>query len=295
MIQETIEKLTDKDPHVRYQALKVLAAQDAGGHSPEALQAVVRICRTDKLPYNRLEAMNVLGGHWDVEGVPEAFSERLGDEAYIAEAAVGLLGRIATPGAYALLRKTYQDKQDVHVRLQVIQAYQSAPQGSVLEFLQVSRAHESEDDRIRATVVALLATYRNATLKPVFFKALRDDNARVRANAVEALTSICSGEELLQVLARFTKDRSNRVRANAIKGLLDVGVHQAEGLLHEMAHHRNPRYRSSAAWVLGEVGHRVSNGVAWLRQLAEDADNNVTYRAEMAVKKLHTATQMAAA
>lgn len=287
LVDMTLKSLSAKDPHSRYTALKALSSAGSAGVEDELLSTLVDICRKDKLGYNRREAMNVLRHYWPRPEVVESFRERLADEGYIAEACIELLGAIAHAEAHALLRQAFLDTPDVHTRLQVIQAFADADQPSIFAFLQATQAHESEDDRIRATVIALLGRVANPTLKNVFLKALKDSNARCRANAVEALTKITSGKELFRILATFSKDRNNRVRANAICGLLRLGVRQAEGLLHEMAHHQNPRYRSSAAWVLGEVGLKAPTLTPWLEKLSNDADNNVTYRAGMALKKIH--------
>lgn len=286
VLEDAVQRLGDKDPHVRYQALKALTASPDAALSPEALAAIVKVCRTDKLPYNRLEAMVVLRRAWPEAAAVEATQERLKDEPWIAEACIKLLGELGDEAAHQVLIQTYLGTEQLDRKLRVVAAYMNAPQHHVFEFLKASKALESPDDKIRATVVALLGRIKNPTLKPVFFKALKDTNARVRANAIEGLQAICTGPELAKLLAAVVGDKNNRVRANAIKGLLDLGVRQAEGLLHEMAHHQNPRYRASAAWVLGEVGHKTGSGRTLLEKLAKDGDNNVSYRAEISGKRM---------
>lgn len=283
---EFLTSLRDKDPHLRYQALKALATDPQAVREDEVLKLATRICRRDKLAYNRLEALNALRHAWPSPEIVDAFNERLEDEAYIAEACIRILGEIGDAAAYGLLSKAFVGATSKPIRLQIIQAYSRADQPAIFDFLKVTGAHESADDEIRATIVSLLGETRNATLRSVFLKALQDTNARVRANAVEALSEVCTGKELLQILAHCVKDRNNRVKANALRSLILLGVAQAAPLLHEMAHHQNPRFRASAAWVLGEVGARVPNGRGWLELLTGDADHNVTYRAGLAARKL---------
>lgn len=289
VLEDAVQRLGDKDPHVRYQALKGLAASPETVLTPEALAAIVKLCRADKLPYNRMEAMVVLRRAWPEAGVVEAYRERLKDEPWIAEACIRTLGELGEQAAHEVLIQTYLGTEALDRKLRVVAAYMNAPQHHVFEFLKASKALESPDDKIRATVVALLGRIKNPTLKPVFFKALKDQNARVRANAIEGLQAICTGPELAKLLGAVVADKNNRVRANAIKGLLELGVRQAEGLLHEMAHHQNPRYRASAAWVLGEIGHRTGSGKVLLDKLARDGDNNVSYRAEISGKRMSEA------
>lgn len=286
MNNEFLRNLRDKEAHTRYQALKAVSADEAAMADPEVRKLVVRICNRDKLPYNRIEAMTALKGIWPAPEAVDALSARLDDDPDIAEYAIQILGQLRDDSACSLLCRTFLEARSMRVRLQVIQSFRGADQASIFQFLKATGAHDSKDDRIRATIVTLLGEVGNATLKSVFLKALQDPNARVRANAVEALSSICEGKELAQILAHCLKDRNNRVRANALAGLVRLGVKQAEPLVHEMAHHQNPRYRSSAAWVLGEVGHRVACGRQWLEELSKDGDHNVIYRAELALESI---------
>ena len=94
-----------------------------------------------------------------------------------------------------------------------------------------------------------------------------DDDGQVAANTYERLNDVAvaggralPGDEKFTHLMPRLEDPSPRVRANALRGLILLGVKQAEPLLHEMAHHQNARYRSSAAWVLGEVGDKIQGG-----------------------------------
>lgn len=288
-LAELVQGLKDKDPHARYASLKALVAHPEGGEALEdasLCRLVVRICRQDKLPYNRLEAMSLLRRVWPSTEISSAFEERLGDDPYIAEACIRILGEIADKTAYELLVKAYLGTKQLRTRLQIIQAYTGASQDAVFHFLQATGAHDSSQDSIRASIIIMLGKLGNPTLRSIFLKALQDKNSRVRANAVEAISGILQGKELLQVLSHCTRDRNNRVQANALRALILLGVRQAEPLVHEMAHHQNPNFRRSAAWLLGEVGCQMQNGHNWLESLTQDGDQNVLYRASLAIKKL---------
>lgn len=287
--EQFIANLSNQDPHQRYQALKALVARPGALEDEACRRAVVRICDADKLAYNRLEAMNALRHCWPRPEVVAAFQARLSDAKYISEACIRLLGEIGDAPARELLCKSFKEATTMQTKLEVIQAFQGAEPAAIFDFLKRTGAHESNVDRIRATIITLLGEVKNPTLRGVFVKALSDRNARVRANAVEALSEICEGKELLKVLVHCLNDRNNRVRANALRGLIQLGVKQAEPLVHEMAHHHNPRYRSSAAWILGEVGHAIPQGRTWLDQLTRDDNHNVTYRAELAFQAMEEA------
>jgi len=84
-------------------------------------------------------------------------------------------------------------------------------------------------------------------------KLLLDEDARVQANAVEALWTFEAGEgrSLLETAAR---SKTPRVAANAAVGLYRIGDLSSLPVLFHMAAHENPGPRTSAAWAMGETG-----------------------------------------
>jgi len=84
-------------------------------------------------------------------------------------------------------------------------------------------------------------------------RLLRDEDARVQANVLEALWSLDDAASRA-LLRSATKSKHSRVRANALVGLYaasDVG--SIRGIF-EMAEHPDARFRASAFWAMGETG-----------------------------------------
>jgi hypothetical protein len=82
---------------------------------------------------------------------------------------------------------------------------------------------------------------------------LMEPDARVRANAIEALWGIDT-EEARGLLRLAGRDGDNRVAGNALIALYRVGDFWAIPELLKMADHESRRFRATAAWVMGETG-----------------------------------------
>jgi len=124
------------------------------------------------------------------------------------------------------------------------------------------------DHRVRSCAVAALGQARQsagARVEETLAEALKDDNARVRANAVEALEQRGVGRNSKRVVD-YVNSSDSRVRANAIKALLAWRVKGARQAIEGMMSDRRPAHRRSGAWVVQEILKQ--------RKLAEVADEN---------------------
>ncbi|MBI3890122.1 MAG: HEAT repeat domain-containing protein [Candidatus Wallbacteria bacterium] len=90
---------------------------------------------------------------------------------------------------------------------------------------------------------------------------------------------------MLELLPPYLDDKSNRVRANALIPLLRSGYRMAECTLREMVVHTSNFFRSSAAYVLGEMAP-TTQVVNQLDSLARDEDPTVRTRALASVERL---------
>jgi HEAT repeat protein len=81
---------------------------------------------------------------------------------------------------------------------------------------------------------------------------LQHEDARVRANAIEALWPQLSDEHE-GMLRRALMDPANRVRGNALYALYMLGAEESRREILAMAEHQDPAFRSTAAWVMGET------------------------------------------
>jgi HEAT repeat protein len=115
---------------------------------------------------------------------------------------------------------------------------------------------------------------------------LGEADARVRANAVEALWGVDSAEarELLRFAA---SDGNNRVAGNALLGLYWLGDCTVIAELVKMAGHASSSFRLSAAWAMGETGDPRFSEV--LGKMLADANAGVRKRAFAAVSQIKLA------
>lgn len=104
--------------------------------------------------------------------------------------------------------------------------------------------------RLRAKVSLLIARWtRNVRMAE---DRLEETDARVRANAIEALwgdkTSRASS-----VLWRAVNDVDNRVVGNALFGLYELRDQKIIPYILTMAAHEKPKFRATAAWTMGQT------------------------------------------
>ncbi len=82
---------------------------------------------------------------------------------------------------------------------------------------------------------------------------LQDPNARVRANAVEALWGVqVEGSE--ELLLRAALDLDNRVIGNAAYSLYKLGNSKAIPILYSLLRHSDTRFRNTGLWVITQLG-----------------------------------------
>lgn len=113
--------------------------------------------------------------------------------------------------------------------------------------------------------------------------ALADEDARVRANAIEALWGMDT-LKARRTLHGALDDPNNRVVGNALLGLLRLGDRTVIPNLMDMAKRDDPAFRASAAWVMGQVGDPRFRPV--LVELCAGGPDIVTAAAKEALARL---------
>jgi hypothetical protein len=118
----------------------------------------------------------------------------------------------------------------------------------------VSHLVDSDDPRLSAGTALFVG---RRTKNPDWAERLLDHgDSRVRANAVEALWGVNSSAAR-KVLETALVDESNRVVGNCLVGLSQLGKAGAAEEVMRMAEDPLPRFRATAAWAMGEIGHSV--------------------------------------
>jgi HEAT repeat protein len=140
--------------------------------------------------------------------------------------------------------------------------------------------------RVRSKAVTLLGEIGIPAADVLIEKAVNDADARVRANAIEAMEQRGNGTKFVNVLSERARIGANRERANAIKALHNMKLGVAGPHLEEMLRDDRPEHRVSALWLLRRIG--------WWKLLAEVArvardDGNLRVR-RYAMSVLQTAT-----
>jgi len=276
------ERLRGGVAEIRYAGLKDLSDPDQIRRIEDLL---VAICLEDPWGPNRSEAARALGTLWPASSVRKAYEACLQAEPYVANSVLGILGEKMDAAAVCFLGGQFAEAENARLRYSILQSFCGAPEPVMQAFVLESGACEDEDERVRALGVSLLSRANNGTLKSLFLARLKDESQRVRAGAVEALSGICGPLELLELLPPYLEDSSNRVQANALVPLLKAGSLSAWHKLCEMVNHTCGIFRSSAAYVLGELIPTPSVTLH-LSSLAKDRDPAVRTRALASAQRL---------
>jgi len=118
----------------------------------------------------------------------------------------------------------------------------------------------SDDPRLRSAAVSMLGGCGDAPdVLPACVTALADPDARVRANAVEALARLGS-EEALRAVAPALTDADHRVQLNAVAALRACGGAPVFRLLRRLSLEGSVSHRRAALHVLSEYSFRAALG-----------------------------------
>lgn len=152
----------------------------------------------------------------------------------------------------------------------------------------IYRLSHAPQPEVRSAAVAALGHLPGPVSARLLKRALRDDDNRVQANAVEAVERAGEPDVVAELLPKLASP-DNRVRANAVKALLKLGVREAAVTLLRMLDDPNRLQRISALWLIDHMGlftlaSRVmrlaeNDGDAVVRERARNLAGHVTGRA----------------
>lgn len=141
------------------------------------------------------------------------------------------------------------------------------------------------DKRVRATVVLHMGTLASRNSADVLTGYMSDGDNRVKANAVEVIERL-KNPTLARILRRFRRDKNNRVRANVLKALHTLIGENIMGDLERMLLDDNPLMRTSAVWVIGEVGAEARRYLSLLSLVVDDEYELLRDNIRIAVRKV---------
>mgnify|MGYP001556448673 CR=1 FL=1 len=139
----------------------------------------------------------------------------------------------------------------------------------------------NSDEHVRATIMSALhgATHLVDEVVDVVQKALQDNDSRVRANAVECLSSIkIAKERRAALLSLMVKDDDNRVRGNVALGFGSIDPTVSLDIMRTMLKSEDKWVRASAVYV-GRFIKDKSIGDWLLSVLATEKDEDVVRNA----------------
>jgi hypothetical protein len=143
----------------------------------------------------------------------------------------------------------------------------------IVPWLRQLTAHP--DERVRSKAVKVLCRLRPC--KSTIQLHLQSADARVRANAIEALWHTPSGEAI-SIFKSVLNDSHHRVVGNALVGLYYRKDPEAFNMMINLTEHPSAKFRLATTWALGAVGDR--RAIPSLRNLLKDPSESVREKAE---------------
>lgn len=137
------------------------------------------------------------------------------------------------------------------------------------------------DQRIRSKAAKAVCEVRPKA--ELIKRQLQSQDARVRANAIEALWGT-QDVNATRVFRQALSDTSHRVVMNGLVGLYIHGDDKAFDQILEYAQHASPLFQSAAAWALGCI--RDERGAPALEKLKSDRCAMVRKRAQSSLERL---------
>lgn len=165
------------------------------------------------------------------------------------------------PGFHAALH----DKLALHdpaVKTRALSIVSELNQGLLLQDMILRLCRDSDPKVVSAAVKALGSADPQRAL-PVIEAALKHEDDRVRANAVEAMAHLDAGRHIDLLAGMTGEGEANRARANAIQAMMQMRTGEALRALSRMLGDPRAEHRASALWLvetmgIAEVAHEVA-------------------------------------
>ncbi|MGM0609099.1 MAG: HEAT repeat domain-containing protein [Candidatus Muiribacteriota bacterium] len=151
--------------------------------------------------------------------------------------------------------RSYFEKFPFELKYKVITKFEKLEKNHFASNVLFFFFHREEDEKVRATIASILGTVATNNSLELFKAILKDENARVRANAIESIEKACGyTEKVVELIMPFLKDYNNRVKANVAIALWQKGGLRMLQLLEKMLlNHPDKWHRASAAYALFSV------------------------------------------
>lgn len=148
--------------------------------------------------------------------------------------------------------------------------------------------HDAHAD-VRSAAMISLGALEGPTTRLILRQGLADPDARVQANAIEAVEAAGDSASLQELVPKLGSS-GNRIRANAVKALLKTGAREAAETLLLMLQDPARSHRISALWLVEHLG-LVTLMARVLAMSASDEDPAVRLRAAQLAVRLQGQVQ----
>ena len=278
-----IEGLKSSDASSRLQVLFDLE-MDQVDH--DVIKLMIRLIEEDPAQSVRLEALRRVEELWPNTTVRGFYRQILMDGMLQNAGPVAAsLGRIGDDSARVLLLEVYSKASQFAIRWLCFDCLLGSwPYGAVQDLVTGYFILDA-DEVIRASAVAYLGRQHDPSVVPELTRLLDDPCARVRSNAVEALTPMANLVKR-ETFERMTKDPDHRVQSCAAVALVKCGPYCMDSWFESVIKSSFDLTRASAAWALRQVPE-VPNRSRYLDALLADSSSNVQRQAIITHKSVH--------
>jgi len=258
----------ERDETVQPVLLRTAAAETYHGLYPEFFRLL-----SSALPAHRELAVQALVGMGEsiIDRIVKSFPKL---PMAAREQLLLVAGGIGGETAKKLVREHLGDKER-WMRINAMEAMARLGAREALPLL-MEMAGREKDPWVKASLLSVLSRLGGTDQIPVCEAGLESSDARVRANAVEALAKLgVRDRDHQKRIEPMLRDPNDRVRVNAAIALSKMGDQTVMPTLIAMAKEPTKWLRSSAAFALGAIGDR--EGVPTLIALLDDRED-VVYR-----------------
>ncbi|HEX6589934.1 MAG TPA: HEAT repeat domain-containing protein [Longimicrobiales bacterium] len=237
---------------------------------PRAVQALMRVLRTDTVDAVRAAAAWALGEIEDPAAVPALIHAVRNDVCEeVRKNAAWALGQIEDPAAVEALGAALRDSNE-EVRRTAVWALGEIESPDAVPSL--ISALDSDDVEVRRTAVWSLGQIEDARAVPSLLPLVDDQDAEVREAALHALAQI-EDPAAAPAMIRALGDPDADLRAMAAMSLADMGLGTAPQPLVAALRDASADVRMAAAHALGEIADPAT--VPALTAALDDANDDV--------------------
>ena len=274
IIRHWLEKENDNNIRI---ALTECAAKEK---SPILYSEIFKLLQStdEKLQKTAIDALSKIGEPivdniiTDYERMPLLVKEHL----------LLVLGRIGSPKGVNIIKDAIAAKER-WLRINGIEAACMLKSPELVQLLKDIVKNPTTDIWVMATTISVLGRLNDPSMVEYLIPNLKNEDARVRANTIEALSGY-KWEGLPEACFGLLKDRNDRVRVNAAIALWRSGHSEVFGELEKMSRDKSRWVRASAVFALGQIDD--PEGVPILIRMLHDKEDMV-YRNALTALSWH--------